>query len=93
MKTKSIPRWQLQTAKARFSELVRLALAEGPQYVTRQGKETVVVLKAEEFERLNGLAHGGKRLFAQDRRGCLQIAELAMECFSRHGPYPNRPVT
>lgn len=44
--------WQLQTAKARFSELFRRARAEGPQYVTRQGKEAVVVVSAEEFERL-----------------------------------------
>jgi prevent-host-death family protein len=44
--------WQLQTAKARFSELFRRARNEGPQYVTRQGKERVVVLGAEEFERL-----------------------------------------
>jgi antitoxin Phd len=44
--------WQLQTAKARFSELFRRARAEGPQYVTRQGKEAVVVIGAEEFEKL-----------------------------------------
>ncbi|MFY9675758.1 MAG: type II toxin-antitoxin system Phd/YefM family antitoxin [Terriglobales bacterium] len=44
--------WQLQTAKARFSELFRRARDEGPQFVTRQGKEAVVVLGAEEFERL-----------------------------------------
>jgi antitoxin Phd len=52
MKKSTQTRWQLQTAKARFSELVRRALAEGPQFVTRRGKETVVVLPAEEFERL-----------------------------------------
>ena len=46
------PRWQLQIAKARFSEVFRRARAEGPQYVTRQGKEAVVILPAEEFERL-----------------------------------------
>jgi prevent-host-death family protein len=46
------PRWQLQTAKAQFSEVVRRAQAEGPQYVTRQGKDTVVIVPAEEFERL-----------------------------------------
>lgn len=45
-------RWQLQAAKARFSELFRRARSEGPQWVTRQGKEAVVVLPAEEFERL-----------------------------------------
>jgi len=44
--------WQLQTAKARFSEVFRKALSEGPQWITRQGKEAVVVLPAEEFEKL-----------------------------------------
>ena len=44
--------WQLQTAKAQFSEVFRRALEEGPQYVTRQGRDAVVVLTAEEFERL-----------------------------------------
>jgi len=44
--------WQLQVAKARFSELFRKARAEGPQWVTRQGKDAVVVLAAEEFQRL-----------------------------------------
>ena len=45
-------RWQLQTAKARFSEVVRKAQVEGPQYVTRQGKDAVVIVHIEEFERL-----------------------------------------
>ena len=51
---KKLPRkrWQLQTAKAQFSELFRRARSEGPQWVTRQDKEAVVVLPAEEFERL-----------------------------------------
>jgi antitoxin Phd len=44
--------WQLQRAKAQFSELFRRARSEGPQWVTRQGKDAVVVLPAEEFERL-----------------------------------------
>ena len=53
-KAKTLPRkrWQLQTAKAQFSELFRRARSEGPQWVTRQDKEAVVVLPAEEFERL-----------------------------------------
>ena len=46
-------RWQLQTAKARFSEVFRRARSEGPQLVTRQEKEAVVILPAEEFERLS----------------------------------------
>lgn len=52
LKPKDSNRWQLQTAKARFSELFRRVRAEGPQWVTRQGKEAVVILSAEEFERL-----------------------------------------
>ncbi|HJT66528.1 MAG TPA: type II toxin-antitoxin system Phd/YefM family antitoxin [Pyrinomonadaceae bacterium] len=44
--------WQLQTAKARFSELFRRARTEGPQVVTRQGREQVVVLPAEQYARL-----------------------------------------
>ena len=51
-RTEGNKHWQLQTAKARFSELFRKARAEGPQWVTRQGKDAVVVLPAEEFERL-----------------------------------------
>jgi len=44
--------WQLQAAKAQFSEVFRRARSEGPQWVTRQGKEAVVILPAEEFERM-----------------------------------------
>jgi len=46
------PAWQLQTAKAQFSELFRRARTEGPQVVTRQGKEQVVVLPVEQFAQL-----------------------------------------
>jgi antitoxin Phd len=54
--------WQLQAAKARFSELFRKALTEGPQIVTRQGKERVVVLPADEFERLTKRSRRPKSL-------------------------------
>lgn len=46
--------WQVQEAKQRFSELVNRALGEGPQVVTRHGREVVVVLSADEFHRLTG---------------------------------------
>ena len=45
-------RWQLQTAKAQFSEVFRRARTDGPQVVTRQDREAVVILPLEEFERL-----------------------------------------
>lgn len=44
--------WQLQEAKAKFSELVHKAIDEGPQTVSRHGKEIVVVVSVEEYERL-----------------------------------------
>jgi prevent-host-death family protein len=45
--------WSLADAKNRFSEVVSRALTEGPQRVClREG--TVVVVAAEEFERLTG---------------------------------------
>ncbi len=53
--TPSRPRdasWKLQDAKARFSELVRRAQTEGPQRVTVRGHDAVVVIAADELERL-----------------------------------------
>jgi prevent-host-death family protein len=44
-------KWQLQQAKNRLSEVVDLALEEGPQTVTRHGKEVVVVVAKAEFDR------------------------------------------
>jgi prevent-host-death family protein len=47
-------RWQLQEAKQRFSEVVRHARDDGPQVVTRHGRDVVVVVAIDEFERLTG---------------------------------------
>ena len=46
--------WQVQEAKQRFSELIRRAVAEGPQVVTRRGEAIAVVVSAEEYRRLHG---------------------------------------
>ncbi|MBS3934250.1 MAG: type II toxin-antitoxin system Phd/YefM family antitoxin [Truepera sp.] len=46
--------WQLQEAKQKFSQLVRQALEQGPQIVTRHGEEVVVVISAEAYRRLSG---------------------------------------
>lgn len=51
MITKS-KKWQLQEAKNRFSEVVRKASEEGPQMVTKHGKDSVVVLSAEDYRKL-----------------------------------------
>lgn len=46
--------WQMQEAKARLSELVKLAESEGPQDITLHGKSVAVVLSRSAFERLSG---------------------------------------
>jgi prevent-host-death family protein len=51
-------RWRLQDAKARFSELVRMARSNGPQLVTLHGRDAVVVVDADECNRLKGLRTG-----------------------------------
>lgn len=48
--------WQLQTAKNRFSEVVRRAQRERPQFVTQRGVEAVVVIGIEEYRRLTQTA-------------------------------------
>lgn len=48
--------WPLQEAKAKLSELVDTALKKGPQQISRRGKRTVVVVPAEEWDRLTGAA-------------------------------------
>ncbi|MBF0381699.1 MAG: type II toxin-antitoxin system Phd/YefM family antitoxin [Magnetococcales bacterium] len=45
--------WQLQDAKARFSEVVRRAGQHGPQAITVRGKPEVVLLSKAEFDRLS----------------------------------------
>lgn len=44
--------WQLQEAKAKFSELVRKATFEGPQEVTVRGQEQVVIISKKAYEEL-----------------------------------------
>jgi prevent-host-death family protein len=44
--------WKLEDAKARLSEVVRLAGTAGPQLVTVRGEEAAVILAPEEYRRL-----------------------------------------
>jgi antitoxin Phd len=44
--------WQIQEAKNRFSNLVEKARHEGPQFVTKHGKESVVVLSVEDYKKI-----------------------------------------
>lgn len=44
--------WQLQEAKNKFSQVVELAEHTGPQFVTKHGRESVVVLSAKAYRKL-----------------------------------------
>jgi prevent-host-death family protein len=42
----------MQDAKARFSELVRLAREAGPQRVTVRGRDAVVIMSSDDYDRM-----------------------------------------
>ena len=65
--------WKLQDARARLSEVIRKARTEGPQRVTVRGKDALVILAADEFERLTG----GPRRAGADLMAFLQTTGLA----------------
>jgi prevent-host-death family protein len=48
--------WQVQDAKARFSEFLDATLQRGPQVVTRRGVETAVLVPIAEWRRLQKTA-------------------------------------
>ena|SRR5690348_5836092 len=73
------PVWQVQTAKARFSEVFRLARTEGPQRITRQGKDSVVLISAEHYDRLTVRSGQPKSLVQFFRESPLAGIELDWE--------------
>jgi len=60
-----MPRWQLQDAKQQFSRLVDLARSEGPQVVTRHGKEVAVVLAIGDYRRMRSDGGAFKRFLEE----------------------------
>jgi prevent-host-death family protein len=45
--------WSLADAKAKLSEVVERAKTQGPQRLTKNGKDAAVVLSAEDYQRLS----------------------------------------
>ena len=71
--------WQLQAAKARFSELFSLARTQGPQLILRQKKDGVVMLTVEQFDLLIARAHQAKSLVQFFRESPLVGIDLSFE--------------
>ncbi|PTS90356.1 MULTISPECIES: type II toxin-antitoxin system Phd/YefM family antitoxin [unclassified Caulobacter] len=87
--------WSLAEAKAKFSELVERARTEGPQRLTRNGKDAVVVVSAEEYRRLNEAVHsassGAAKPWLDPRFGVLTDEEHA-DLFRRDKDVGRTPV-
>ncbi len=62
--------WQVQDAKARFSEFLNATIKKGPQVVTRRGIETAVLVPIDEWNRLQRAARPSLKtlLLAPDAR-------------------------
>ena len=56
--------WSIQDAKNRFSEVVEAARRQ-PQTVTKHGQPAVVIVAADEYERLRKLQHLKAPSFAE----------------------------
>lgn len=67
--------WPVQDAKARFSELLKASLTEGPQVVTLRGVETAVLVPMKEWRSLRERARPGLKalLLAPPCRGDLKV--------------------
>ena len=53
--------WQVQDAKARFSEMLESRLVNGPQIVTKRGVETAVLVPIDHWRRLERAARPTSR--------------------------------
>jgi prevent-host-death family protein len=69
----------VQTAKARFSEVFRLARTRGPQRITRQGREGVVMIAEEEYEQLAARSRQPRSLVQFFRESPLMGVDLDLE--------------
>ena len=62
--------WQVQDAKARFSEFLETSVAEGPQIVTKRGVPTAVLVPIDQWRRLSRSSKPGLKalLLAREPR-------------------------
>jgi len=63
--------WQLQDAKNKLSEVVNTSILKGPQFISRRGKNTAVLLSYEEYQELIS-----KRKSVKDALMALDISQL-----------------
>lgn len=76
--------WQLQDAKARFSEFLNAALEKGPQIVTRRGVETAVLVPIDDWRWLQQAARPGLKELL------LEINPTFDDSVLKRGPFKQR---
>jgi prevent-host-death family protein len=62
--------WQVQDAKARFSEFLDASITQGPQIVSRRGVEAAVLVPIEQWRQLEEMTKSNLKdlLLAPDAR-------------------------
>lgn len=78
--------WTLQDAKNKFSALVEAAQRGEPQHVTKRGVDAVVVLSAEEYERLVGVDGSPGKTFKQHLLDFPELPEGMEDIFDKREP-------
>jgi prevent-host-death family protein len=68
--------WTVAEAKAKLSEVIEQAQAEGPQTITRNGRSAVVLVAFDEWERKTRRAGNLAEFFAASP---LRESELSVE--------------
>jgi prevent-host-death family protein len=77
----SAQNWTVAEAKAKFSEMIKRAMSEGPQIISRNGHTTAVVVGAEEWQRKTKRVGNLAEFFAESplRESGLKIRRLKQQ--------------
>nr|VFJ42311.1 MAG: prevent-host-death family protein [Candidatus Kentron sp. FW] len=69
--------WSVQTAKARFSDLLNVCSTEGPQMVTKRGVEAAVLVPVNAWRKLQSSARPTLKqlLLSEETRGELVLPD------------------
>ena len=85
--------WQVQEAKAKFSELLETSRNEGPQVVTKRGVKTAVLVSIEVWERMKRSARLGlKDLLLSPEARTESLTPLRERRRSRGAAGPTNPA-
>jgi antitoxin Phd len=66
-------RWPVQDAKNQLSQVIELARSQGPQTITRHGRPVVVVIDADEFNRLRAPKETPLEFFSRFKGAGLEL--------------------